>query len=97
MLLSVIIPVYNEESLISELVERVMSSAEKAQPASEVIVVDDGSSDNTLSLLIAAREKYKNLKIISLSRNFGLQAALQAGLEYALGDSIIVMDGDVFM
>ncbi len=61
----------------------------------EIVAVDDGSSDNTLPLLLTNREKYKNIKIISLSRNFGLQAAIHAGIEHCVGDLIVVIDGDL--
>lgn len=60
----------------------------------EVVCVDDGSSDSTLSRLLEFKKNNKQLKVVSLSRNFGLQAALTAGLEHAKGEYIIMMDGD---
>lgn len=63
--------------------------------AFEVVCVDDGSSDDTLQKLLQIKKENKELKVVSLSRNFGLQAAIAAGLEYAKGDFVVVMDGDL--
>ena len=95
MLVSVVIPFYNEEALVNEFIDRLHAAAEKIGPLVEIVAVDDGSSDNTLALLLTCREKYKNIRIISLSRNFGLQPALQAGIENAAGNYIAVLDGDL--
>lgn len=92
---SVVLPLYNEELLVGELINRVGDAVAKISCPVEIIIVDDGSKDNTLAILLSAREKNKQIKVISLSRNFGLQAAIMAGLEYAEGDSIVVMDGDL--
>lgn len=95
MLVSVVIPFFNEEVLVREFIDRLSIAAGKIGTRVEIVAVDDGSSDNTLALLLTAREKYKNIKIVSLSRNFGLQPALQAGIEHSTGDYIAVMDGDL--
>ncbi len=95
MLTSVVVPFYNEEVLVNEFVDRVNAAVVDTPYRVEIVAVDDGSSDNTLPLLLTSREKYKNIKIISLSRNFGLQAAIHAGIEHAEGDYIVVMDGDL--
>jgi len=95
MMVSVVIPLFNEESLVRELIDRVGNSASAVSCPVEIIVVDDGSDDNTLAILLSEKEKNKKIKIISLSRNFGLQAAIHAGIEHAEGDSVIVMDGDL--
>ncbi|MDX2415392.1 MAG: glycosyltransferase family 2 protein [Bacteroidales bacterium] len=94
MKISVVIPLYNEESLVRELIERVGAAIEAVPEPSEILIVDDGSTDNTLAVLVSEQEKNSRIKIISLSRNFGLQAAIHAGIEHASGESIIVMDGD---
>jgi len=94
-MVSVVVPFYNEEALINDFVERVYTSVKDIGKAVEFVAVDDGSSDNTLALLLTAREKNNNLKIVSLSRNFGLQAALQAGVEHCNGEYIVLMDGDL--
>jgi dolichol-phosphate mannosyltransferase len=93
-MISVVIPLLNEEQLVERLLDEVFQSLEQTNENFEVVCVNDGSTDSTLQKLIAIREEREELKIISLSRNFGLQAALTAGLEYARGDNTIIMDGD---
>ena len=95
MWVSVVIPFYNEEALVNKFIDRLQAAAKKIGPQVEIVAVDDGSSDNTLALLLTLREKHKNIKIVSLSRNFGLQPALQAGIDHATGDYIAVLDGDL--
>src|SRR6056297_2443523 len=93
-MISVVIPLLNEEQLVSRLLDDVFLSLEKTGEAYEVICVDDGSTDGTLQKLLRIRKKKDELKVISLSRNFGLQPAMTAGLEYAKGNYIVLMDGD---
>ena len=93
-MISVVIPLLNESNLVTRLVEDVLSNLKKTGEKFEIICVDDGSTDATLQHLLDFREINKELKIVSLSRNFGLQPALTAGLEYASGDFIVMMDGD---
>jgi glycosyltransferase involved in cell wall biosynthesis len=94
-MLSLVIPVYNEEVLIHELFGRVKIAMESIGPDFEVIMVDDGSTDATLKNLESCHEQDKRFKIVSLSRNFGHQAAYTAGLNYAKGDFIAMLDGDL--
>ena len=94
-MLSVVIPVYNEEVLIFELVNRVQKVMETIGEAFEVILVDDGSADTTLEKLKICHTRDRRFKVLSLSRNFGHQAAYTAGLNYAKGDYIVMMDGDL--
>lgn len=94
-MITLVIPVYNEEILIEELFKRVQSSMSTMNEDFEVILVDDGSTDKTLAELIRCNEKDKRFKILTLSRNFGHQAAYTAGLSYAKGDYIAMMDGDL--
>lgn len=93
--LSLVIPIYNEEPLIPELLKRAFQSLSAVTDEFEVICVDDGSSDNSLQRLLDFRGREKRLKIIALSRNFGYQAAYTAGLEQARGDLVVMMDGDL--
>ena len=93
-MISVIIPLFNEEQLINRLLDNLFQVLDKSKEEFEVVCVDDGSNDSTLEKLVNFREKNKLLKIIVLSRNFGLQPALTAGLEYARGDYFVLMDGD---
>lgn len=93
-MISVVIPLLNESNLISQLIEEVFKNLLSTGEAFEIICVDDGSTDTTLQKLLEFKNKNSELKVISLSRNFGLQAALTAGLDFAQGDYIIMMDGD---
>lgn len=92
---SLIIPVYNEEALIEELVARSVKALESFTPNYEILFINDGSTDSTLRKLIEARKQYARIKIVDLSRNFGHQAAFTAGLEMALGNYVAMMDGDL--
>jgi len=93
-MISVVIPLYNEEKLINRLLEELFDALKNTKEDFEVVCVDDGSTDSTLQKLIKFREEHGEVKIISLSRNFGLQAALTAGIEYARGEYTVIMDGD---
>ncbi len=96
MLVSIVLPVYNEAVAIQELLNRVSSVCKKLISYTfEIIIVDDGSSDNTLTLAKENIKKIKNLKVIELRKNYGQTAALQAGLDAAQGDVIISMDADL--
>lgn len=91
-MLSIIIPVFNEQENIRPLLDELV----KYIPTeSEIIMVDDGSTDDTLSQISKASTLLTQLKCISLSRNFGHQNALMAGMQYARGTQIILMDGDL--
>jgi len=94
-MISLVIPVYNEEVLIFELFDRVQKAMESIGKDFEVIIVDDGSADSTLKKLEECHNRDKRFKILALSRNFGHQAAYTAGLSYAKGDYIAMMDGDL--
>jgi polyisoprenyl-phosphate glycosyltransferase len=93
-MISVVIPLLNESKLVERLLDEVFTNLIGTGEPFEVVCVDDGSTDSTLSKLLESRKKNSELKVISLSRNFGLQAALTAGLEFAKGDYVIMMDGD---
>src|SRR5688572_27514637 len=93
--ISIVIPSFNEASNINELVQRLTAALKDLPYIYEVIFVDDGSSDNTLETLKAVSGQNANLYYLELSRNFGHQNALKAGYDYADGDCIISMDGDL--
>ena len=93
--ISVIIPVYNEEAIVGELMGRVSDSVKAFPYDFEFILVDDGSADNTLRVLMGIQEKDPRLKILKLSRNWGHQNAYNAGVDYANSDAVILMDGDL--
>lgn len=93
--ISLVIPVYNEEEVIPELIGRTIASMEKINKDFEIILVDDGSTDRTVELLLDYREKDNRIKILQLSRNFGHQAAYTAGMARASGKYTGLMDGDL--
>ena len=92
---SVVIPVYNEEETLETLAARLTESLDALGEPWEVIFVNDGSADRSGELLRRFHERDPRLKSISLSRNFGHQVAISCGLDYASGDGVIVMDGDL--
>ena len=96
-LLSVVIPIYNEQATLSELYRRLIHvlSENLAEFAYEIVFVNDGSTDGSIQILSVLHADDPAVKVVNLSRNFGHQAALTAGLDYAKGDAVICMDGDV--
>lgn len=92
---SLVIPIYNEESIVDELMRRTKSALESFIDDYEIIIVDDGSTDDSLRELLEWHKSDKRIKVLSLSKNFGHQAAYTAGLEYAKGDIVAMMDGDL--
>jgi len=93
--ISVVIPVCNEEGVVAELAQRVAKVLRDLKRPFEVIFVDDGSSDRTLTILLSEKQKIPELKIVELSRNFGQTAALAAGMDASCGEVVITMDGDL--
>ena len=93
-MISVVIPLLNEGNLVTQLIQEVFLNLRSTGEEFEVVCVDDGSTDSTLQKLLDFRNKNNRLKVISFSRNFGLQAALTAGLDFAKGEYVIMMDGD---
>jgi polyisoprenyl-phosphate glycosyltransferase len=93
-MISVIIPLFNEEQLVENLLSELQENLKHTKEIFEIVCIDDGSTDTTLQKLIRLHEHHKEVKIISLSRNFGLQAALTAGINFVKGDYIVIMDGD---
>jgi glycosyltransferase involved in cell wall biosynthesis len=90
---SIVVPVYNEEANIAPLVEGLGKVLKDCRH--EILFVDDGSRDGTLDKIKALGKSNSRLRYLSLSRNFGHQNALKAGLDYASGDCVITMDGDL--
>lgn len=95
MLLSIIFSFRNEEKVLSELVKRVYNIIKPLNIEYELIFVNDSSSDGSLALLERHREQDKNIKIINMSRRFGIAPCIMAGLRYARGDAVIYMDADL--
>jgi len=92
----IVVPAYDEEAVVERFLERVLAVADGlAAYEFRVIAVNDGSRDRTLPLLLAARERDARVAVLDLSRNFGHEAALAAGLREADGDAVIVLDADL--
>jgi glycosyltransferase involved in cell wall biosynthesis len=94
-LLSVVIPVYNESSLINELIRRVKTNIKLITEDYEIIIVDDGSQDNTWNSIEEEAKSESRIKGVKFSRNFGHHYAITAGLHNSNGDWVVVMDGDL--
>ena len=92
---SIVIPIYNEEETIPELVRRLTAVMDTLGHPTEVIIIDDGSRDATYRLLQEAHGRDRRFKVIRFSRNFGHQVAISAGIDHASGDAVMVMDGDL--
>lgn len=94
-MLSVIIPIYNESLNIHLLHERLTKVVSKLTTTYELIFINDGSKDNSLELVKELSLKDKQVKFIDLSRNFGHQIAVSAGLDYCKGDTVVIIDADL--
>ena len=92
--LSVVVPVYNEEANVEPLIGEINGVLRHLGKSCEVIVVDDGSEDQTFAVLSKLHREQPALKVVRLKRNFGQTAALAAGLAYARGEIVVLMDGD---
>jgi len=92
--LSVIIPIYNEEMNLVPMNNRIIAALMPLQLHYEIIYVNDGSKDNSLPIIMGLSEENASVKYIDFSRNFGHQIAISAGLEHAVGERIVIMDGD---
>ena len=92
---SVIIPIYNEESVISELYKRLKKVMSGLQDEHEIIFINDGSLDSSCTLIKDICEKDTKVKLLNFSRNFGHQIAISAGLDFADGDAVVIIDADL--
>lgn len=97
-LLSIVVPCYNEECTIPIFfaeVEKIVTSFLKNKVDIEYVFIDDGSTDKTLSILVGLCRAYPEVRYLSLSRNFGKEGSILAGMEHASGDYIVIMDADL--
>src|SRR5262245_658729 len=92
---SIVVPLYNEQHVLPELSARLRAAVTRLHGPVEIIFVNDGSVDGTLGILKMLQFEDKAIRVVSFSRNFGHQAAVSAGLAYAEGDVIAVLDGDL--
>lgn len=94
-MISLVVPVYNEEPLVHRLHAEIVASLQVLDMDWQVIYVDDGSRDRSLELLREVQKQDPRVTVVELSRNWGHQAALTAGLSLAKGDAVVLMDGDL--
>jgi glycosyltransferase involved in cell wall biosynthesis len=92
---SFVIPVLNERETLPELYRRLAGVMAQLDGSSEIVLVDDGSTDGSFEVMKELHENDPRVKAVRLSRNFGHQVALTAGLDHALGNAVVIMDGDL--
>ncbi len=93
--LSIVVPAYNEESNLDYLFERLESVLTSLNTTYEIVCVNDGSKDKTIEYLVKHHHRNQAIKVIDLSRNFGKEIALSAGIDYATGSAVIPLDADL--
>jgi len=94
-MISIIIPIYNESENLEQLSTRLTNAAPSWKEDYEILLIDDGSSDNSLEMMRDIAMRDSHFRIIKLSRNFGHQAAISAGIAECKGDALVIMDGDL--
>ncbi len=93
--ISVVVPIFNETAVLPELQARLFGVLESACPDHEIVFVDDGSVDESPTILLAAAARNPRVRVLRFSRNFGHQAAVTAGIEHARGRAVVVIDADL--
>jgi polyisoprenyl-phosphate glycosyltransferase len=93
--LSVVVPVFNEAEVLPELLRRLKTAVAGCAADHEILYVDDGSEDESPTILLAAATQDPRVRVLRFSRNFGHQAAVTAGIEHARGDAIVIIDADL--
>ncbi|MFW6124652.1 MAG: glycosyltransferase family 2 protein, partial [Pirellulales bacterium] len=94
-LISVVLPTYNEQDVLGRLAEQIMDTLDECRVDWELVFVNDGSTDGTAEVLDAMAAGDDRVRVLHFSRNFGQQAAVQAGLARARGDAVVLMDADM--
>ena len=94
-LLSIVVPAYDEETVLPEFHRRLSAVLQALPWQAEVVYVNDGSTDGTLTVMDHLKESDPRVAIVDLSRNFGKEIALTAGLDHASGDAVVVIDADL--
>lgn len=92
---SFVIPIYNEEESLPELLKRLSAVMDELDGSSEVVLVDDRSTDRGFTIMSEAAQRDQRFKIVRLARNFGHQLAITAGLDFAAGQAVVIMDADL--
>ena len=93
--ISIVCPCYNEEDVIEHFLKSMTKILEQSQKTYEIIFIDDGSKDATLNVLLESKKNYENIRVLKLSRNFGKEVALTAGLDASIGETVVPIDVDL--
>lgn len=93
--LSIIVPIYNEEAVIPELYRRITGVMDEIGTSWELVCINDGSQDRSVEMLLDLRRTDPRVKLVDFSRNFGHQLAITAGLDYAEGNAVVIIDADL--
>ena len=93
--LSIVVPIFNESDNIYAFYEKITKVLNELSEPYEIVFINDGSKDNSLDLLVELHEKDKKVKVINLSRNFGKEIAMTAGMDYSSGEAVIPIDADL--
>ena len=94
-MLSVVVPVHNEQDVLAEFHRRLSAVLDRLALDAEVVYVNDGSTDASMALLGTLHERDRRVAVVELSRNFGKEAAMSAGLDFAEGDAVVLIDADL--
>jgi dolichol-phosphate mannosyltransferase len=92
---SVVVPMFNEQETVNELYKRLSGVMDQTKEDWELILVNDGSADETVERINDVRKKDKRVRLVNFARNFGQQAAVKAGMDYSKGEAVIVIDADL--
>ena len=93
--ISIVCPCYNEEDVIEHFLKSMTKILKQSQKTYEIIFIDDGSKDATLDVLLESKKNYENIRVLKLSRNFGKEVALTAGLDASIGETVVPIDVDL--
>lgn len=93
--LSIIVPIYNEEAVIPELYRRITGVMDEIGESWEMVCINDGSRDRSVQMLVELHQADPRVKLVDFSRNFGHQLAITAGLDYAEGQAVVIIDADL--
>ena len=93
--LSIVVPVFNERAMLPVFLKRVLPILDSLTVATQLVFVDDGSEDGSANYISSFLARRSGIRLVKLTRNFGKEAALTAGLEHATGDAVVVIDADL--
>lgn len=93
--ISILVPCYNEEAVLPLFIDSIAPIMANTDYRWQLLLIDDGSTDRTLQIMCEAHQRDPRIEYIELSRNYGKETALQAGIDYVAGDAVVIMDADL--